>query len=737
MSAEELQDAKDSVGQLVALLPEECLVGLVTFGATVVAHELCESAMPRSYVLRGTDDITQEQLKRLLQLELSPHEHATYDKIKGSAVAESNAASRRFILPVSECEFALQTILDELEPDPFPREPGTRPFRATGVAIAVAQGLVAESHSAQGARVMVFTSGPCTMGPGTVVGRDMSENLRTHADFNKGSAKHFKAACKYYNSLGIRLATHAHTLDVFACSLDQVGLAEMKTAVDQTGGVMVLAEQFRAETFRSSLRGLFKRDASGALDMYFNATFCVFCVPQVMVCGGIGPMSALAVKSKSISENEVGMGQTTSWRVCSLNTTTSVAVYYEIVNQHSNPIPGGDAFYLQFCVRYKRSNGEIRLRVMTVARRWAESSAAHEIVAGFDQEASALLMARVSTFRVEHEETFDLLRWLDRTAHSRRVQIREYARDAPETFRMPGPMAIYPQFMFNLRRSQFLQTANNSPDETAYYRLMIGREDGAQLAGDDPTHPDVVHLQRTAAARAVGRGEHPAGLHPPLDTYFMIVVHAGQTIAAWRKANYQEQPEHEAFRNLLAKPVADAAAAWRGGVPPRDSWSATRGPAGAFSVGQVESFGDARHVGRGWRGGRRRIRRRDGGIRRGGGRGRGDHLDRRHLPERLHAAPRQAGGAVVGDAARERERRGRVRRLSLADEKGNATPTSRTFCPERPRAPCRRGYSPTHHTYASIKPLTTRPRRAGPPNLRRLSLDRPIPTWSPSRRDVP
>jgi protein transport protein SEC23 len=60
---------------------------------------------------------------------------------------------------------------------------------------------------------------------------------------------------------------------VFACSLDQVGLAEMKTAVDQTGGVMVLAEQFRAETFRSSLRRLFRRDASGALDMYFNATF--------------------------------------------------------------------------------------------------------------------------------------------------------------------------------------------------------------------------------------------------------------------------------------------------------------------------------------------------------------------------------------------------------------------------------------------------------------------------------
>ena len=69
MSAEELQDAKDSLGQLVALLPEECLVGLITFGATVTVHELCEhNAFPKSYVLRGTDDVTQEQLKKLLGL---------------------------------------------------------------------------------------------------------------------------------------------------------------------------------------------------------------------------------------------------------------------------------------------------------------------------------------------------------------------------------------------------------------------------------------------------------------------------------------------------------------------------------------------------------------------------------------------------------------------------------------------------------------------------------------------
>ena len=43
---------------------------------------------------------------------------------------------------MSECEFTLQTILDDLQPDPFPREAGMRPFRATGVAVAVAAGLV-------------------------------------------------------------------------------------------------------------------------------------------------------------------------------------------------------------------------------------------------------------------------------------------------------------------------------------------------------------------------------------------------------------------------------------------------------------------------------------------------------------------------------------------------------------------------------------------------------------------
>lgn len=50
--------------------------------------------------------------------------------------------SRRFIQPLSECKFTLETILEELQRDPQPVRSDKRPLRATGVAIAVAAGLL-------------------------------------------------------------------------------------------------------------------------------------------------------------------------------------------------------------------------------------------------------------------------------------------------------------------------------------------------------------------------------------------------------------------------------------------------------------------------------------------------------------------------------------------------------------------------------------------------------------------
>lgn len=43
-----------------------------------------------------------------------------------------------------------------------------------------------------------------------------------------------------------------------------------------------------------------------------------------------------------------------------------------------------------------------------------------------------------------------------------------------------------------------------------------------------------------------------------LDTFFHILIWHGDTVAAWRKAGYQEQEGYENFRELLDAPVRDA-----------------------------------------------------------------------------------------------------------------------------------------------------------------------------------
>ena len=78
----------------------------------------------------------------------------------------------------------------------------------------------------------------------------------------------------------------------------------------------------------------------------------------------------------------------------------------------------------------------------------------------------------------------------------------EYHKDDPSSFRFNENFSLYPQvrlsycstplllgcfsnplslqFMFHLRRSQFLQVFNNSPDESAYYRNKLNKEDVTQ-----------------------------------------------------------------------------------------------------------------------------------------------------------------------------------------------------------------------------------------------------------------
>jgi hypothetical protein len=66
-------------------------------------------------------------------------------------------------------------------------------------------------------------------------------------------------------------------------------------------------------------------------------------------------------------------------------------------------------------------------------------------------------MARLAVYKTEHEDAFDILRWLDRMLIRLGSKFGEFQKDDPASFRLSANFSIYPQFMFHLRRSQFLQ----------------------------------------------------------------------------------------------------------------------------------------------------------------------------------------------------------------------------------------------------------------------------------------
>lgn len=52
---------------------------------------------------------------------------------------------------------------------------------------------------------------------------------------------------------------------------------------------------------------------------------------------------------------------------------------------------------------------------------------------------------------------FDPIRWLDRALIRLCTKFGDYQKETPSSFSLSPRLSIFPQFMFNLRRSQFVQ----------------------------------------------------------------------------------------------------------------------------------------------------------------------------------------------------------------------------------------------------------------------------------------
>uniref|UniRef100_A0A2C9JPM8 Protein transport protein SEC23 n=1 Tax=Biomphalaria glabrata TaxID=6526 RepID=A0A2C9JPM8_BIOGL len=530
---EDLQGLKESLQMSLSLLPPNALIGLITYGKMVQVHELGSEGVSKSYVFRGTKELTAKQIQEMLGIGRGAQAQPQQQQRGGAPGNQQHPQlpSNRFLQPVHKCDMSLTDLLGELQRDPWPVAQGKRPLRSVGAALSIAVGLLECTFPNTGARIMLFMGGPCTQGPGMVVDDELKHPIRSHHDIEKDNCKYMKKAMKHYESLANRAAANGHVIDIYACALDQTGLHEMKFCPTYTGGHMVMGDSFNTSLFKQTFQRVFAKDQKSEFKMAFGATLEIKTSRELKVSGAIGPCVSLAVKGPSVSDTEIGLGGTCQWKLCGLYPNTSLAVCFEVVNQVGNLFSSCcSTSYLKFL--------------------------------GTNFDAIYYLNQSLSQFRKKTLQlVFKFVKLCCECNHCFPFQCQkfgDYNKDDPNSFRFTENFSLYPQFMFHLRRSQFLQVFNNSPDETSYYRHMLNVEDLTQ---------SLIMIQPILYSYSFHGPPEPVLLDSSslqadkillMDTFFHILIYHGETIAQWKSQGYHEMPEYENLKQLLQAPLDDA-----------------------------------------------------------------------------------------------------------------------------------------------------------------------------------
>ncbi|CAK9442189.1 uncharacterized protein LODBEIA_P59320 [Lodderomyces beijingensis] len=610
---------KDSLVLSLSLLPEDALVGFISFGKHVKIHDLTSNDN-LSYTFNGAKKYTLEQIQSTLGILGSGLRAGS---LANQAHAQDSAhvigsSGRRFLQPVAMAEYQLTSIIEDLVPNSFPRDNfNERPERATGSAINVAtlllKAILGNSHLT-GGHLMVFISGVCTFGAGRIVDRHLKAPLRSHHDIVKWQSTIIQApstssktktdvsllipAKSFYHDLTKELVVLGLSCDLFIGSYDQVGLFEMEEICYKTGGAVVMTDSFGTAIFKQSFANFFKKSDQDPefVNMCFNGTLEVKVPSDLKIEGLVGQATALPfnklvpTNAKMIGEKQVGEGKTNSWKLCSVNPQSTYAVYFDKLDSFSTSPTS-----IQFLFHYQHPSGEMRLRVTTVGINVLPDSDNLNLELSFDQEAALVLVARKAIdemqFDVGHSNknssssssssstskksfvtTAAITKQLDQMLMNFCSRFAVYNFGSIDSFRLSNSFSLYPQFLYHLRRSPFIRVFNSSPDETSFVRIVFMHEDLANsllmiqpslLSYDintwgsvvDETTNEAISEPESVLLDSASLGHSKILL---LDTFFQILIHHGSQVADWRRAGYHEQDEFEYFKEFLEAPKKEA-----------------------------------------------------------------------------------------------------------------------------------------------------------------------------------
>lgn len=332
----------------------------------------------------------------------------------------------------------------------------------------------------------------------------------------------------------------------------------MKSLAEMTGGAIVMSDSYQNAVFKKSFAKLFERDEAGQLKLGTAATLTVLNSRTFKVSGIIGFCTSLKKKAPNVSDMVIGVGGTNMWSLGGINRESTYALFFEITNTTINqaPVP----IYIQFLTRYLHSSGHFRLRVTTVKRTMSMGDELRQIADSFDQEAAASLVAKHAVYRtMTGEESIDVLRSLDRMLIKLVARFGDCRHNDPSSFRLPKQFQLYPQFMYHLRRSQYMQTFGEAPDESCYYRGMLLKETtGNSVLMIQPALLQYTIEMPEATPVLLEMESMKQNVVLLYDSFFHVLIWHGEVISRWRDAGYQDKPEYSNVKRLLETPIEDA-----------------------------------------------------------------------------------------------------------------------------------------------------------------------------------
>lgn len=553
VTEEEFNAIKQSIIFICNTLPENSMVGLISFGSIVRLHELYEKFdFLKMNAFCGNKKISKEAIRKLIETQIAP---AQKEKAASDFAQSADLSENCFFAKFSNCDLEFMNILNCMSQDYYQPPISKRTRRCFDVALEFAVSLLENLYPNKASRIVSFIGGPITYGPAAIAYEEKSSEIRQFSDINNNRTPLLGASLKFFSEVAIRAAKNSTVIDVYTGFPDQVGLYELKYAALLTGGVQMIADSFNSTSLRQTLIKNFTPNANGAEYAYYNKGMLeVKCSPGLKIMGCIGPCSSLNTQSPSVSNKRVALSNTVRWKINALTKKSTFSFLFESPNDVESVqaiLNNNSMGYIQFITSSYVSETQRKLRVTTVCRSWMEVDGSFQnICKGFDESAAVVVASKFAVYAAEFEDNPDCIKWLDKILILLVKSIASYTPNNPASVSLPKNFQMLPQFMFHFRRSNLMNIFNLSPDESTFYRHIFLRSN----------MEDTLTMIQPILLSFSFKGHHPVLLdfasirHDNilvLDTYFMILIHHGETIHKWVQNEIDKREDQYILRNLL------------------------------------------------------------------------------------------------------------------------------------------------------------------------------------------